>query len=136
MIQATQYINKLRLNTVEKGYVEKGEVDYYHISHNTLGLSLMILLSSHGEVCHSMTLAKGTDPFKNIVAKDQESEIFVPKSSSKVYTLMITATENCYYSVQASISTKNITQMIYGFGVRFSLTPSQKQYYLIRNSEQ
>lgn len=70
MIQATQYVTNLRLNSIEHAYLEEGEVDYYHISHDTVGLSLMILISSHGEVCHSMALSKGTDPFQNIIQKD------------------------------------------------------------------
>ncbi len=81
MIQATQTISWLKLGSTEQSYLAKGEDDYFHINNPKKEQNLLIFVSSHGEVCHSLSISSGTDPFKKIIAQNQQHELYLTKAN-------------------------------------------------------
>lgn len=60
------------MGVVEKSFLREGEVAFYHVDPMN-SARLLVLLSSHGEMCHSMSISKGADPFSNVLVKDKSS---------------------------------------------------------------
>ena len=62
-IQASQKVHELKIGELQKNYQEKDDIEYFTVHNEKKGGYLLVLVSSHGEVCHQISMSKGFNPF-------------------------------------------------------------------------
>ena len=70
----------------------------------------MVVVSSHGHVCHRTKITKGVDPFSAEVTY-QSKEIVNFIAGKGFYTITIESTDDCYYTIRVIPTRNGITEL-------------------------
>jgi hypothetical protein len=121
------------LGYAQDAYLSKGDFDYFSFYNNRPNSSVLFLISSHASICHKLAVYEGNTDITKAISLDHYSEVLLQKTKQGWYTIIVQATDDCFYSIQASSSEKQIAELNFGFAAPFALKNGEKRYFLLRN---
>jgi hypothetical protein len=92
-----------------------------------------VLVASHGDVCHQLSLAEGLDPYENPTERRNMVDFLEFVAKKGYYTVSVTATDDCYYSIQVTELLRGLIKLTEGHSFPTLLNATSKQYFLVEN---